>query len=55
MCIDRLFQILIAVGKKEYLYASMLVDNCMCFRGWPHVSLEIGLKYDAGGVTSTTS
>ena len=26
---------------------------CMYFRGWPHMSLEIGLRYDAGGMMLT--
>ena len=33
MCVDKLFQNLISDGKKEYLYASMLVGNCMYYRG----------------------
>ena len=41
MCVDKLFQILIADGKKESLYASILVHNCVYFRGWPHVSLQL--------------
>ena len=44
MCDDKLFQILIADGKKECLYALIIVGNCVNFKGWPRVSLELGLR-----------
>ena len=44
MCDDKLFQILIVDGKKECLYVSILVGNCVNFKGWPHVSLELDLR-----------
>ena len=53
MCVDKLLLNLISDGKKEYLYVPMLIGNCMYYRGGPHVSREIGLKYDAGDVMFT--
>ena len=44
MCVDKLFQIIISDGKKECLYVSVLVGNCANFKGWPRVSLELGLS-----------
>ena len=41
---DELFQSLIADGRKECLYASILVGNWVNFKGWPRVSLELGLR-----------
>ena len=45
MCDDKLFQSLIADGKKECLYSSILVGNCVNFKAWPCVSLELSLRY----------
>ena len=39
---DNLLQILTADGKRECLYASILIGNYVNFKGWPHVSLELG-------------
>ena len=45
MCDDKLLQILIADGKKECLCVSILVGNCVNFKGWPRVFLELGFRY----------
>ena len=40
---DKLFQSLVADGK-ECLYVSILVGNWVNFKGWPWVSLKLGLR-----------
>ena len=35
----KLFHVLMALGKKEFLYASIIVGSCKSFNEWPLVTL----------------